>query len=149
MLVSAWNPLELRQMLLPPCHYSWQVYTRELDESEKQMHNGKERAISLMWNQRSADFPLGIPYNIASYALLLTMIANEVNMVPDQLIGNIGDAHIYGNQIEGVQKQLLRVVDCSFPTLTINGNKGLDAQYADLQLENYKPQSVIHFPLSN
>jgi thymidylate synthase len=66
------------------------------------------RAISLMWNQRSCDVPLGIPMNIASYALLLTMIADEVNMVPDVLIGHLGDCHIYLNQMDGVKEQIGR-----------------------------------------
>jgi thymidylate synthase len=70
--------------------------------------NVPTRAISLMWNQRSCDFPLGIPMNIASYALLLMMIADEVNMVPDELIGNLGDCHIYLNQVDGVKEQIGR-----------------------------------------
>ena len=135
LMVNAWNVGELDQMVLPPCHYSFQVYTRELSNEEKWeqytksglnieingtplelKHMGTpfypkslpQRAISLMWNQRSCDVPLGIPMNIASYALLLTMIADEVNMVPDELIGNLGDCHIYLNQMDGVKEQLGR-----------------------------------------
>ncbi len=121
------------KQVLPPCHYSWQVYTRELSQEERynwyiktnnknvsrssnqfdmddilNTNNIPKRAISLMWNQRSCDVPLGIPFNIASYGLLLEIIAKEVNMVPDELIGNLGDCHIYSNQIDGVIEQIGR-----------------------------------------
>jgi thymidylate synthase len=130
LMVNAWNVGELDQMVLPPCHYGFQVYTRELnlDERIDIYNSGKvpmnqssdyfhehmdsydipRRAISLMWNQRSCDFPLGIPFNIASYGLLLEIIAKEVNMIPDELIGNLGDCHIYLNQIEGCEEQIGR-----------------------------------------
>jgi thymidylate synthase len=131
LMVLAWNVGELDQMVLPPCHYGFQVYTRELSKSERYVHlrtgkySGKwdgtgdemeyynsigvpKRAISLMWNQRSCDVPLGIPMNIASYGLLLMMIADEVNMIPEELIGNLGDCHIYLNQMDGVKEQIGR-----------------------------------------
>ena len=121
---------------LPPCHYGFQVYTRELSWEERKdlltkeqfrdefgylspfvdpiinhyldSRNIPKRAISLMWNQRSVDTPLGLPFNIASYGLLLEIIAKEVNMVPDELIGNLGDTHIYLNQVDGIKEQLTR-----------------------------------------
>ena len=99
LMVSAWNVGELDQMVLPPCHYGFQVYTRE--------ENG-QRYISLMWNQRSVDTFLGLPFNIASYGLLLEIIAKEVNMVPDELIGNLGDTHLYSNHIEQAKEQISR-----------------------------------------
>ena len=127
LMVSAWNVGELDQMVLPPCHYGFQVYTRELslEERRKLSNHDSEfispitveswdraniptRAISLMWNQRSVDTFLGLPFNIASYGLLLMMIADEVNMVPDELIGNLGDTHIYLNHIEQVKEQIGR-----------------------------------------
>jgi len=133
LMVSAWNVGELDQMVLPPCHYSWQVYTRELsfnerikqivnslksnapllmEEDEKTIewlnnNNVPTRAISLMWNQRSVDTFLGLPFNIASYGLLLEIIAKAVNMVPDQLIGNLGDVHLYSNHIEQAKEQIV------------------------------------------
>ena len=91
LMVSAWNVGQLDQMTLPPCHYGFQIYTKE--------ENG-QRYISLMWNQRSVDTFLGLPFNIASYGLLLHIIANEVGMIPDELIGNLGDTHLYSNHIE-------------------------------------------------
>ena len=121
LMVNAWNVGELDEMTLPPCHYGFQVYTRELSEDERhnlafiktgstapiqsgmyesELFNIPTRAISLMWNQRSVDTFLGLPFNIASYGLLLTMIAKEVNMVPDELIGNLGDVHLYSNHVE-------------------------------------------------
>jgi thymidylate synthase len=130
LMVNAWNVGELDQMVLPPCHYGFQVYTRELSELER--HDIKEqygfdcrklakpsikqlddaniptRAISLMWSQRSVDTLLGLPFNIASYGLLLMMIADEVNMVPDELIGNLGDVHLYSNHIEQAKEQIGR-----------------------------------------
>jgi thymidylate synthase len=129
LMVNAWNVGELNQMLLPPCHYGFQIYTRELSWEERSklldttegpwdsiatittaMDKQKlpKRAISLMWNQRSVDTFLGLPFNIASYALLLKIIAKEVNMVPDQLIGNLGDVHLYSNHIEQAKEQLTR-----------------------------------------
>jgi thymidylate synthase len=116
LMVSAWNVAELDQMVLPPCHYGFQVYTRELTEYERfhlklddvTNNNPPTRALSLMWNQRSVDTFLGLPFNIASYALLLEILAKEVNMVPDELIGNLGDVHLYSNHIEQAKMQILR-----------------------------------------
>ena len=136
LMVNAWNVSELHQMVLPPCHYGFQVYTRELSERERwelytticikintsikesanketmesyyTKHNIPTRAISLMWNQRSVDTFLGLPFNIASYGLLLEIIAKEVNMVPDELIGNLGDVHLYSNHIEQAKEQIGR-----------------------------------------
>ena len=136
LMVSAWNVGELDQMVLPPCHYGFQVYTRELSleerreifikqinglhfqifslEGEEGIHreydkqNVPRRAISLMWNQRSVDTFLGLPFNIASYGLLLEIIAKEVNMVSDELIGNLGDVHLYLNHIEQAKEQIGR-----------------------------------------
>jgi thymidylate synthase len=127
LMVNAWNVGELDQMVLPPCHYGFQVYTRELSMSEKELWyknnninpnepwypNFPTRAISLMWNQRSVDTFLGLPFNIASYGLLLEIIAKEVNMIPDELIGNLGDVHLYSNHIEQAKEQIGR-------TLTFN-----------------------------
>jgi thymidylate synthase len=122
LMVSAWNVAELDQMVLPPCHYGFQVYTRELSiEEQVSLHEKMgytknldpldyvpKRAISLMWNQRSVDTFLGLPFNIASYGLLLEIIAREVNMVPDELIGNLGDVHLYSNHIEQAKEQMYR-----------------------------------------
>jgi thymidylate synthase len=116
LMVNAWNVGELNQMVLPPCHYGFQVYTRELTQYEKYSWgmlnednpNIPTRAISLMWNQRSVDTFLGLPFNIASYGLLLEIIAKAVNMVPDELIGNLGDTHLYLNHIEQAKEQIGR-----------------------------------------
>jgi thymidylate synthase len=96
LMVNAWNVGEINQMTLPPCHYGFQCYVRE----------GKY--LSLMWNQRSVDTFLGLPFNIASYGLLLTILAKEVNMIPDELIGNLGDVHLYSNHIEQAKEQITR-----------------------------------------
>jgi thymidylate synthase len=108
LIVTAWNPDDLSSMVLPPCHYGFQVYTRKTTRKEKITNPGKYRAISLMWNQRSADTFLGLPFNIASYGLLLTILAKEVNMIPDELIGNLGDVHLYSNHIEQAKEQITR-----------------------------------------
>jgi thymidylate synthase len=131
LLVSAWNISDLPNMVLPPCHYGFQVYTRELSEKERinilhTKHGNKghhieagfnmldeydipTRAISLMWNQRSVDTFLGLPFNIASYGLLLEIIAKEVNMIPDELVGNLGDVHLYSNHIDAAKEQIGRL----------------------------------------
>jgi thymidylate synthase len=132
LMVNAWNVGELDQMVLPPCHYGFQVYTRELSLEERRKlakydsefvspmtveswdrNNIPTRAISLMWNQRSVDTFLGLPFNIASYGLLLEIIAKEVNMVPDELIGNLGDVHLYSNHIEQAKEQIGRELSLS------------------------------------
>ena len=171
LMVNAWNVGEIDQMVLPPCHYGFQVYTRELSLEERneirdmqyfknRLHqslkgsdtkidweNIPTRAISLMWNQRSCDVPLGIPMNISSYALLLMMIADEVNMVPDELIGNLGDCHIYLNQMEGVKEQIGRE---PYPLPKVSVRDGIFCSSVnDVILENYQSHPKIYFPLSN
>jgi thymidylate synthase len=136
LMVNAWNVSELDKMVLPPCHYGFQVYTSELSDLRRyniwfnnNYETGMERffdpnnlpdfdnpyyiptpkrSISLMWNQRSVDTFLGLPFNIASYGLLLEIIAKEVNMIPDELIGNLGDVHLYSNHIDAAKEQIGR-----------------------------------------
>jgi thymidylate synthase len=197
LMVNAWNVGEIDQMILPPCHYGFQVYTRELSLSERTEYKKKRdgiartlapythqmldnsniptRAISLMWNQRSVDTFLGLPFNIASYGLLLEIIAKAVNMVPDELIGNLGDVHLYSNHIDQALEQIGRE-PYPLPTLNINtefwptesgecGEVPLDAIAVfngfsndhfckclleeDLQLANYQSHPTIKAPLSN
>jgi thymidylate synthase len=141
LMVSAWNVGELDQMTLPPCHYGFQIYTKEVD--------GK-RYISLMWNQRSVDTFLGLPFNIASYGLLLHIIANEVDMIPDELIGNLGDVHLYSNHIEQAKEQISRE---SFDLPTLKTNAKIDGICCnvpdDFILEGYQSHPAIKAPLSN
>ena len=167
LMVSAWNVGELDQMVLPPCHYGFQVYTRELSKFERSRymglpegehflddvldkHNIPKRAISLMWNQRSVDTFLGLPFNIASYGLLLHIIAKEVNMVPDELIGNLGDVHLYSNHIEQAKEQIWRTA-YDLPTLKTNAKMdGICCNVPDdFVLEGYQSHPTIKAPLSN
>jgi thymidylate synthase len=179
LMVNAWNVGELDQMVLPPCHYGFQVYTRELNLDERiDYYNSTKdplnqssdyhdvhmdslrvpkRAISLMWNQRSVDTFLGLPFNIASYGLLLEIIAKEVNMVPDELIGNLGDTHLYLNHIEQAKEQIGRE-PYSLPTLRIKQHSNdepsavIKPQYwhpEDFVIENYQSHPAIKAPLSN
>jgi len=141
LMVSAWNVGELDKMTLPPCHYGFQVWTRE--------ENG-QRYISLMWNQRSVDTFLGLPFNIASYGLLLHIIANEVNMIPDELIGNLGDTHLYLNHIEQAKEQISRE---SFELPKLKTDAKIDGiccnEPDDFILEGYQYHPTIKAPLSN
>lgn len=178
LMVSAWNVTELNQMVLPPCHYGFQVYTRLLTGEERwellqkkvgkqsfdlmvedimpfggglseelQLYNIPTRAISLMWNQRSVDTFLGLPFNIASYGLLLKMIADEMNMVPDELIGNLGDVHLYKNHIEQAKEQIKRE---PFDLPTVHVRDGIFSfGDKDVILENYQSHPTIKAPLSN
>ena len=154
LMVSSWNVGELDQMVLPPCHYGFQVYTRPTTREEKIVNPGKYKAISLMWNQRSVDTFLGLPFNIASYGLLLEMIAKEVNMVPDELIGNLGDVHLYSNHIEQAKEQIGRE-SMKLPSIFLDYrdgeyNKDLrDLTPEDIVLTNYKSHPSIKAPLSN
>jgi thymidylate synthase len=169
LMVNAWNVGELDQMVLPPCHYGFQVYTRELSHEEryneynikfkdrctadcytKEDFDSKgipTRAISLMWNQRSVDTFLGLPFNIASYGLLLMMLADEVNMVPDQLIGNLGDVHLYSNHIEQAKEQIQRE---GFDLPTVHVRDGIYcSSVEDVLLFDYESHPAIKAPLSN
>ena len=176
LMVNAWNVEELPNMVLPPCHYGFQVYTRELNLDERveylrkitdpfnfhsdyfhehlDYYNVPRRAISLMWNQRSVDTFLGLPFNIASYGLLLEIIAKEVNMVPDELIGNLGDVHLYSNHLEQAKEQIGRE-PMRLPSIFLdykNGeyNKNLtDLIPDDIILNNYQSHPSIKAPLSN
>jgi len=105
------------------------------------------RAISLMWNQRSVDTFLGLPFNIASYGLLLMMLANEVNMVPDELIGNLGDTHIYLNHIEQAKEQIGRE-PMELPTVHVRDGI-FCSSVNDVILDNYNSHPSIKAPLSN
>jgi thymidylate synthase len=190
LVVNSWNVGDLSAMTLPPCHYAFQMYTRELSIRERlkliglkdnvvieaTLHNiGEEsskkrldrmniptRAISLMWNQRSVDTFLGLPFNIASYGLLLEIIAKEVNMVPEELIGNLGDVHLYSNHIEQAKEQLSRT-PYELPKLNIN-SEWWDKPFfeavisdnfckclleEDIQLYDYQSHPSIKAPLSN
>jgi thymidylate synthase len=110
-------------------------------------HNIPTRAISLMWNQRSVDTFLGLPFNIASYGLLLMMIADEVMMVPDELIGNLGDVHLYKNHIEQAKEQISRE-PMELPIVHVRD--GIHSFMPDdVILENYKSHPTIKAPLSN
>jgi len=161
LMVTAWHPGYNQHSVLPPCHYGFQVYTRKLNIDERMAEYEKrgyiknidpldwvpERAISLMWNQRSVDTFLGLPFNIASYGLLLEMIAKEVNMVPDQLIGNLGDTHLYLNHIEQAKEQIERK-PMNLPSIQI-GELDILKGSAEIELKNYKPHPAIKAPLSN
>ena len=192
LMVNAWNVGELDQMTLPPCHYGFQVYTRELNIEERldwtkinhpnvvnengwfDLYSNFEeaqlwfdrydigkvaptRTISLSWNQRSVDVFLGLPFNIASYGLLLEMIAREVNMVPEHLIGHLGDTHLYSNHIEQAVEQLSRTPK-ELPTLKMSSGHNFRAALAgkadeidlnDFILLGYDPHPTIKAPLSN
>jgi thymidylate synthase len=177
LMVNAWNVGELDQMVLPPCHYGFQVYTRELSLEERNewfqinrngnnplmksdwkdfeldQQNIPKRAISLMWNQRSVDTFLGLPFNIASYGLLLEIIAKEVNMAPDELIGNLGDCHLYlSDHIEAAKEQISRE-PYELPTLDIHPGV-LDYNMENYEIDmftikNYKHHPKINATLSN
>jgi thymidylate synthase len=176
-------------MVLLPCHYGFQVYTRELSAQERLewvkvnlpnidvngfvnndeyshkwvetlSNNIPKRVISLMWNQRSVDTFLGLPFNIASYGLLLEIIAKEVNMVPDQLIGNLGDVHLYLNHIEQAKEQIEREsfdlptlkhlkADSFYESLSEDQSLYSHLENTDFELVNYQSHPAIKAPLSN
>jgi thymidylate synthase len=195
LMVNAWNVGELDQMVLPPCHYGFQLYTHELSDERRyniwfnnNYETGMERffdpnnlpdfdnsyytptpkrTLSLMWNQRSVDTFLGLPFNIASYGLLLEIIAKEVNMIPDELIGNLGDVHLYKNHIEQAKEQISRT-PYNLPKIQITernwyqhqlvkerlGEKTLDEKLKSyrpdcFELIGYESHPKIKAPLSN
>jgi thymidylate synthase len=197
LMVNAWNVGELDQMVLPPCHYGFQVYTRELSWQERRellsediargrvldknglnqgdfgdispftekiihywmnQFNIPTRTISLMWNQRSVDTFLGLPFNIASYGLLLEILAKMTNMIPDELIGNLGDVHLYQDHLSQAREQITRepfrlpkleindqywVIDCDLDTHI------LSMLIEDFQVKKYQSHPTIKVQLSN
>jgi len=192
LMVNAWNVGELDEMVLPPCHYGFQFYTRELSDKERQkwvidnidwvrsaedpeheankyLYRGEPkiygdtvptRAISLKWHQRSVDTFLGLPFNIASYGLLLEIIAKTVNMVPDELIGSLGDTHLYLNHIEQAKEQIGRKpfelpklvhskTDDFYKSLSENVSLFGHLDPKDFQIDGYQSHQTIKAPLSN
>ena len=168
LMVNAWNVGELDEMTLPPCHYGFQVYTRELNLDERiDFHNKgsinkssdyfhehlddmgvPKRAISLMWNQRSVDTFLGLPFNIASYGMLLSLLADEVNMIPEELIGNLGDTHLYSNHIDQSEEQISREPKPYLPKLKLSNVDILNGEF-DYEILHYHSHPTIKAPLSN
>jgi len=134
LMVSAWNVGELDQMTLPPCHYGFQVYVAD----------GK---LSLMWNQRSVDTFLGLPFNIASYGMLLMLLCEETGYKPGDLIGNLGDVHLYNNHVEQAKEQISRD-GFDLPTIKLSNVDILNGEF-DYELIDYQSATAIKAPLSN
>lgn len=180
-MVNSWNVGDLDQMTLPPCHYGYQFWTRELTFEERYNiqiskfddlyssnkdifiksltdeakiitmddNNIPKRGVSLMWNQRSVDTFLGLPFNIASYGLLLQIIAQHVNMVPLELIGNLGDTHLYSNHIDQAKEQIGRE-GFELPKVKIKQFEAIEELTLDhFELIDYKSHPSIKAPLSN
>jgi thymidylate synthase len=174
LMVNAWNVEQLPNMVLPPCHYGFQVYTTEMSIKERRSrwaesigHNDyyavnlehedlderdfPRRKISLMWNQRSVDTFLGLPFNIASYGLLLTILGKAVNMIPDELIGSLGDTHLYLNHLSQASQQIRRE-PFDLPYVTVDmpiSGKIEDLTHDHIRLFEYQCHEQIKAPLSN
>jgi thymidylate synthase len=190
LMVNAWNVDELDAMVLPPCHYGFQLYVRTLSIDERwqllcdkvggdmfgamvegvatfggglseELEKFKipRKGLSLMWNQRSVDSFLGLPFNIASYGLLLEIFSAYLDMAPDQLIGNLGDVHLYSNHVDQAN-ELLRRQPYDLPKLKVNDRiRKLPVDdfdplvhtmtSDDFVLENYTYHPTIKAPLSN
>lgn len=185
-IVSAWNVEKIKDMVLPPCHWAFELYTEELTIEERisllDKNNPEyltdihftastithdlldiakipKRRLSLKWHQRSCDFFLGVPFNIASYALLLEILSKEVNMVPGTLVGDLTNVHIYNNHIEQMEEQISRDPHKhKYPKLVIGNNttwgNGIDEMLgsviiSDFQVEGYESYPPIKGELSN
>jgi thymidylate synthase len=134
LMVSAWNVGEIEEVVLPPCHYGFQCYVSE----------GK---LSLMWNQRSCDTFLGIPFNIASYATLLLLLCKETGLEAGELIGNLGDVHLYKNHIQQAKEQIVRE-PFPLPTIELSNVNILNGEW-DYEIKGYEYHPTIKAPLSN
>ena len=139
MLVSAWNPADMEDMVLPPCHYGFQIY----------INNG---VMDLMWQQRSVDVFLGLPYDISMYGLLLEMLAKGSNLIPGQLIGQLGDCHLYNNHLEQAREYRKRPKR-ALPQLELESGIYLDEFLYiplpnEIKLINYNPYAAIKAELS-
>lgn len=180
LMVSAWDPNTLDQTTLPPCHYGFQLFTRELTFAERDnltkdqypridpvyfgtpfvttnemlddcFDNVPKYEVSLKWNQRSVDTLLGLPFNIMSYGLLLEMIAQQANMVPGELIGSLGDTHIYKNQVEIYKSEQMEETGSDIlPKLNLTKAKDIFSyKLMDFEIVGYNPGKNIKYPLSN
>ncbi|MDP3990577.1 MAG: thymidylate synthase [archaeon] len=135
MIVNSWNPAQLSQMALPPCHYGFQVTTSE----------GK---VNLLWNQRSVDTMLGLPFNIASYGLLLHLLAKESGLEEGILTGFLADVHIYENHFEGAKEQLSRKPG-ELPRIDTESFSSIfNWEFTDSKLVGYNPQLKIDFKIA-
>ena len=134
LMVSAWNVGEVEEVVLPPCHYGFQCYVQD----------GK---LSLMWNQRSCDTFLGIPFNIASYATLLLLLCKETGLEAGELIGNLGDVHLYKNHIQQAKEQINRE-PYPLPTVEFLNVDILNGEW-DYEIKGYEYHPTIKAPLSN
>jgi len=134
LMVSAWNVSELPLVVLPPCHYGFQCYVQD----------GR---LSLLWNQRSVDTFLGLPFNIASYGMLLLLLCKETNLEPGELIGNLGDTHLYLNHLEQAEEQRVRS-SFELPYVNISNVDILNGEF-DYEIIGYKSHPTIKAPLSN
>ena len=134
LMVSAWNVGEIEEVVLPPCHYGFQCYVQD----------GK---LSLMWNQRSCDTFLGIPFNIASYATLLLLLCKETGLEAGELIGNLGDVHLYKNHVQQAKEQIVRE-PFPLPTIELSNVNILNGEW-DYEVKGYEYHPTIKAPLSN
>ncbi|NMC51748.1 thymidylate synthase [Candidatus Kuenenbacteria bacterium] len=137
MLVLAWNPLDINKAVPPYCHYGFQVTVID----------GK---LNLLWNQRSVDTMLGLPFNIASYALLLHLLAKEANLKEGKLVGFLADVHIYQNHLAGAKEQLSRDPQkYPLPTIKTNNFQSIfDWQYTDTEVIGYESYPTIKFDIA-
>lgn len=132
-LVSAWNVMDLDYCVLPACHYSFQCYVAN-------------NTLSLIWNQRSADLFLGVPFNISSYGLLLMLLCEETGYAPGELIGNFGDIHLYKNHLEQAKEQMTREA-YELPTISLSNVDVLAGEF-DYELNDYQAHPSIKAELS-
>ena len=134
MVVSAWNPIQISRMALPPCHFAWNIV----------VYNNK---LNLIWHQRSCDLMLGVPFNVASYGLLLLLLAKHASLEPGELVGTLNDCHIYIDQVENAKKQLLRTPR-TLPSIHIQTDDIFQWTSEDIQLEGYNPHPSLQFELT-
>ena len=170
LIVSAWNVGEIDKVVLPPCHYGFQCYVSDLSPLEiieqakkdglwkdtipegmtlsELQKDFKTKKLSLMWNQRSVDTFLGLPFNIASYGTLLLLLCEETNLKPGELIGNLGDTHLYKNHIKQAREQISREPMKYLPKLKLSNVDILNGEF-DYEIIDYKSHPTIKAPLSN
>lgn len=135
MIVSAWNPIDMHRMALPPCHYGFQVT----------VINGK---LNLLWNQRSVDVALGLPFNIASYALLLHLLAKEASLAEGRLVGFLADTHVYVNHVDGLKEQLSRA-PLRLPSISTDKFTSIfDWEHSDSRIDCYEHHPRIRFDVA-